>query len=179
MHLEGFVSKLLRSYVRGPQLQERELVLIEPRKAFDLDAETEVGAAQGVQWWDPQMSLVCKVVNTTKIACVVEKGTVVAKVVAVNVRDRERLRNSYVADSGTTLQSRLENKGTVSRTSQPHPAPAEEKVQEVVGPVGVDLTEANMGQLGPAQKTQLLNLLSEFNEAGRFAVDPKRVKAAH
>ena len=103
----------------------------------------------------------------------VEKGTVVAKVVSVNVRDRERLQSLYVADSGTTLQSRLERKGTISETSQPHPTPAEEEVQEVGGPVGVDLTEANMGQLGPTQKTQLLNLLSEFNEAGLVA-DLKR-----
>ena len=46
------------------------------------------------------------------------------------------------------------------------------KEEVATEPKGVNLAEANMGQLGPAQKTQLVAVLSDFNTAGLFAVDP-------
>ena len=86
--------------------------MLKPREAFDLDEETDVGVARGVQWWDAQMPPLCKVVNTTKSACLVRKGRVVAKAVPDNVQNRERLQNLCVPDSGTTLKSKQEDGGT-------------------------------------------------------------------
>lgn len=68
-------------------------MLIEPREAFDLNEEAEVGVAGGVQWWDPQLYR-----SYVKWCHLLGKGMVVAKVVAVKVRDRERMQNLYVSD---------------------------------------------------------------------------------
>lgn len=41
--------------------------------------------------------------------------------------------------------------------------------------VKVDLSDANCSQLGPVQRTALIALLQEFNDAELFAADLKRV----
>lgn len=150
-------------------------MLIEPRTAFDLDHEPQVGVPRGVPRRYPQLLILCKVVNTTKRPHLLRRGRVVAKVVALNVRDRERLRSLLVPDSGKTLKSIVEEGETGSTSTQPLSESSETKVKYMTEPRGVDLSEANMGQLGSAQKYQLLALLSDFNEVGLFAVDPKQV----
>lgn len=72
----------------------------------------------------------------------------------------------------------LEKDETELTSTKPMSKSAETKGEDTAEPSGVDLSEANMGQLGSVQKSQLLALLSDLNDAGLFAVDPKRVKGA-
>ena len=50
--------------------------------------------------------------------------------------------------------------------SDPHPSDSQVKV-----------SDANTGQLGRAEKSELMRLLRDFVEAGLFPIDPKRVPA--
>lgn len=106
--------------------------------------------ASEVQRWDPQLPIVCKVVKTTKRAHLLHKGRVVAKAVVVNVRDRERLRSLSVPESEKTPKSTLEEGETGLTSTQALSESAEAK-EDVTKLIGVDLSEANTGQLGSAQ----------------------------
>lgn len=64
--VEGSVSLEINAFVRGPQPQSRQLVLLSPLPSFDLKLEVGLGVARGVQWWYPHTPLKCKLVNVTK-----------------------------------------------------------------------------------------------------------------
>ena len=46
--VEGFVSLQIPAFVKGPQPQERQLVLITPTKSYDLEQGVNLGVARGV-----------------------------------------------------------------------------------------------------------------------------------
>ncbi|CAM9821477.1 unnamed protein product, partial [Choristocarpus tenellus] len=62
-HVEGFVSKVCKGFVKGAQPQSRQLVMIEPLSEYNMELGNAVGVARGVQWWNPGTPIYCKLVN--------------------------------------------------------------------------------------------------------------------
>ena len=169
VEVAGFVGVVVEGYVHGPQPSERQLVLIQPVAKYDTDSGAIVGMARGVHWWEPGNPLYCKIVNTGRAAVVVRSGHPIAKVIALNVRDEDRFRELFVHPPPPP--------------ANPVPEPADEpppvsKADTSEAPTrGVDLSDANLGQLSVRQKNQLTNVLRPKNVAGLFPEDPKRVRA--
>lgn len=113
--VEGFVSLQIPAFVKGPQPQERQLVLINPTKTYDLEHGADLGIARGVEWWYPHTPLHCKVVNVTKLPITLQRGMTVASVYALNASDVERIKllheslpNPMDTDEGTAVPSQDE-----------------------------------------------------------------------
>lgn len=119
--------------------QKRQLVIIEPIADFDLDREAQVGLARGVQWWTPRTPLACKVVNKTKAPRRICKDIVVAKVIALNTSDRERMQTLLAPVPLESIPAWSAG-GRVDKASHPTQQPMEEK-----GSARVDLADANSG----------------------------------
>lgn len=45
------MSVQIDTFVKGPHPQDRQLVLISPLPAYDLELEVDLGTARGIQWW--------------------------------------------------------------------------------------------------------------------------------
>ena len=50
VEVAGFVGKTVEGYVKGPQLSERQLVLIQSLEKYDTDCRVVVGMARAVPW---------------------------------------------------------------------------------------------------------------------------------
>ena len=102
----GFVSVQVDAYTKGVQPQDRQLVVVEPNKSYDMELGAEMGVARGAQWWYPGTPLQCKVVNRSKASLTLKRGRVVARIYAVNTSDKERMRMlcdpAYPAGPDTT-----------------------------------------------------------------------------
>ena len=171
--VEGFVSVQTEAYVKGPQPQDRQLVLVVPTQSYDMEQGAELGIARGVQWWYPGNPLQCKVVNRSSRPIAIQQGLVVAKVYATNSSDTERMRlllekPAEEAPRREAGQQNAERQAGNGREDGTPGALAEE---------GVDLAEANMGQLSHRYKSDLLELLRVFRDRGLFPANPKVVPA--
>ena len=58
----GFVSVQVDAYAKGAQLQDRQLVVLEPKASYDMETGAELGSASGAQWWYPGTPLQYNVV---------------------------------------------------------------------------------------------------------------------
>lgn len=142
-------------------------MLVLPIERFDLDTGAPVGVARGVSWWTPGTPVYCKLVNRTKDQGCVVGSAVIARIIAVNVRDRSRFESRF-DDSPSTVDPPLPPPPPIS---VPSPSPGSEPEPKV------QVQNANMGNLGSLQKDQLVDVLSLFIEEGLFPIDPKRVPA--
>ena len=160
--MPGGTSIQVLAKVKGPQPQNRMLLVVEPSPRYDLRSGVDIGVPRGVQFWEPKRPLRCMVTNAGVSTCSITKGTKVAIVFSMNNFDLPR------------LQSLLESQGS----SKDSPPKTDEKDQASVAeqPVqSVNLAEANIRQLSPKQKEALMKLLEEYK--GIFATNPKNVDA--
>lgn len=97
----------------------------EPRKALHLDQEAGISVVRGVQLWDPQLPLICIVMDTPKSTRLLGKGMMVAMVGAVIVRDCQQSQNLYVSNSDTPHSTKA-----VGRRDRVDPSPT---IVRVVG----------------------------------------------
>ncbi|CAM9898702.1 unnamed protein product [Choristocarpus tenellus] len=65
--------------------------MIEPLAEYNLELGNVVGVARGVQWWNPGTPIYCKLVNTCSKPSSVQAGLPVAKAIALNTKDIERV----------------------------------------------------------------------------------------
>lgn len=166
----GFTSVAVEAAPVGPMPQDRQLVMVVPKASFDLGTSVTVGIARAVMWWTPGMPVYCKLVNTSKVDAVLSGSPVVARLVALNVRDNTRF-GSLFDTSPSTIDPPLPRADTLASE------PSTDSDSEDTPPPKVDVKDANMGQLGALQKHQLVEVLSAFIEDGLFPIDPKRVPA--
>lgn len=80
--LQQAVEVVVEGYVHRPQPSERQLVLTQPVAMYDTGRGAVVEMAGGVQWWEPETPLYCKVVTTGRAAAGVGSGHPIAKVIA-------------------------------------------------------------------------------------------------
>ena len=92
VQVEGYVSLEIDAFVKGPQPQTRQLVLVTPLPSFDPGTGADLGVARGVQWWYPHTSLRCKLVNLSRAPVSIQKGLGTANVYAMNTSNVDRLR---------------------------------------------------------------------------------------
>ena len=164
----GFTSIAVETAAVGPQPQDRQLVLMLPTERFDLKRGALVGVARAVLWWQPGSPVYCKLVNRSKENAEVTGSGVIARMIALNVRDAARFESLFdEAPSAVDL-----------------PLPLQAlNVPCVPSKINVDLAtrivaaDANLGTLGALQKQQLISILEDFIADGLFPVDPKRVPA--
>ena len=164
----GFTSIAVETAAVGPQPQDRQLVLMLPTERFNLEKGALVGVARAVLWWLPGSLVYCKVVNRAEETAVVEGNRVVARMVALNVRDPARfesLFDGFPASVDPPLPLRAVDTSCASNTSR----------TELL--TKVQASDANLGTLGSLRKQQLSRLLETFIEDGLFPIDPKRVPA--
>ena len=164
----GFTSIAVETAAVGPQPQHRQLVLMLPTERFDLEKGALVGVARALLWWLPGSPVYCKVVNRSKQTAEVEGNRVIARMIALNVRDPARF-ESFCDDSPASvdppLPLRARDMSGASNTGRTAPL------------TKVQASDANSGTLGFLQKQQLSRLLETFIEDGLFPIDPKRVPA--
>lgn len=146
--VDGFISLQISAFVKGPQPQERQLVLITPTTAYDLEQGADLGTARGVQWWYPHTPLHCKMVNVTKTSVSLQRGMTIANAYALNAGDVERIKLLHEAPMMPL------NEETMSDLALVPPV--------IPDPTKVDLTDTNMGQLNPRMKAELLDLLKLY-----------------
>ena len=179
VQLDGFVSEVRQGFVRGPLPQHRQLVIMDPVEQFDMSKGATLGCARGAQWWAPGTPLLCKMVNTSKAPAVAQAGRVVARAIALEVRDKERLQKLFISSEGR-------------RITHPPPGPQCRQAGQS-GTVGSSLMvdtegsgqredtayarvrDANCGQLTAEEKKQLTQVLEKFCNLGLFPTDPKLV----
>ena len=163
----GFVSVQVDAYAKGAQPQDRQLVVVEPKALYDMEAGAELGIARGAQWWYPGTPLQCKVVNRSKVPLTLIQGGVVARIYAVNTSDKERMR--MLLDPVMPVDSAM------GRKEQPAPV-----TQEEGGGAGadvVDLTQANIAQTSAPVKAALTRVLEKYRHV--FPANPKIVPACN
>ncbi|CAN0368833.1 unnamed protein product, partial [Pylaiella littoralis] len=61
--IDGFTSVAVEAAPVGPMPQDRQLVMVLPKRGYDLEEETAVGVARAVMWWTPGAPIYCKIVN--------------------------------------------------------------------------------------------------------------------
>lgn len=166
VQVDGYVSLEVDAYVRGPQPQDRQLVMITPLPSFDLELAVELGVARGVQWWFPHTPFRCKLVNVSKTSATVQRGMAVANVYALNASDVERMKLLTEPSARSPAAHVFIDDMNVDIT----PTPIDPLTQ-------VDLSEANIGQLSSRVKDELMSLLRTYRDKGLFALDPKKVDA--
>lgn len=166
--VEGFTSVAAEGAPIGPMPQDRQLVMVVPKRKFDLDDEATLGVARAVMWWTPGTPVYCKLVNRGNLDSAIVGRPVVARMIALNVRDESRFRSLF-DESPSVLDP------PVPCPDAPSPEPV--FVSGAAVDRKVDVRNANLGQLGALQKHQLVNVLSAFIEEGLFPIDPKRVPA--
>lgn len=165
LRVDGFVSVEIQAYVKGPQPQDRQLVLLTPLPPFDLELQADLGMARGVQWWHPYTPLKGKMVNVTNAPITLQRGKAIANVYTLNASDVERM----------TLLDETHRRVPVGKVfiDDVH---MEEPSTQPPSPEKVNLAEANMGQLNPRIKRELMDLLTTYRDKGLFALNPKSVK---
>lgn len=82
--LPGETSRQVSARVKGPQLQTKRLVVVEPLGGFDLAQGVDIGVSRGVKLWDPGSPLACRVTNVGTSGCLLSKETTLATVYSVN-----------------------------------------------------------------------------------------------
>ena len=166
--VKGFVGLAVVGYVTGPQPSERQLVLIQPVAKFDTDSGAVVGIARGVEWWEPGTSLYCKVGNTGRAAGVVRREHAIVKVIKLNVRDEVRFCALFIHPPQPPANPPPE-----------HPDDSPPVLKSGINETptrGVELSDANVGQLSVRQRNQLRSVMQPQNVAGMFPEDLKRVR---
>ena len=159
-----FVGVAVEEYVQGPQPNERQLVLIQPVEKYDTGSGAVVGMARRVQWWEPGTPLYCKVVNTGRAPAVVRSGHPIAKVIALNVRDEDRFRSSFVHLPNPPANPLPE--------STDYPPPVLESSSNESPARGVELSDTNVGKLNVCHHNGMEGVLGPQNDAGLF---PRRM----
>ena len=151
----------------APSLGERQLIRIQPVSTYDTDSGEIVGRAQCVRWWGPGTPLYCPVVNTGRATAAVRSVEPIAKVTARNVRDVDCFRALLVHPT------------PADQTAKP-PAetpPVQSSNNEHASPRGVDLPDANFGQLSGDQKQRLHDVFRPRNAVGLFPEETKGMRA--
>lgn len=99
-----------------------------------------MGVACAIMWWTPRSPLYCKLVNRGKETAVTEGSHVLAKLIALNVRDAARFHSLFDPSPST-----------VDPPPSPPPAPpASDLIPSA--PPKVDVRDANTGNLTGWQK---------------------------
>ena len=89
--MAGRVSAEVDASLPGPQPHTAQLLVVLPLKPFDLDGDTSIGVAKGVQWWAPGTAPKIKLVNRSTAPKAIARGTQVATAFATNCDDLERM----------------------------------------------------------------------------------------
>ena len=89
--MAGRVSAEVDASLPGPRPHTAQLLVVFPLKLFDLDGDTSIGVATGVQWWTPGTAPKLKLVNRPTGPKAIEQGTQVATAFATNCDDLERM----------------------------------------------------------------------------------------
>ena len=93
VEVQGGTSIQVDAFVKVPQPQVQELVVVEPTNHYDLKIGLDLGVPRGAQWWSPGIPLQCKLSNVTQENVNNQGGLVNATVYAVNNYDRERIKS--------------------------------------------------------------------------------------
>ena len=166
--VRGFTNVAVEGAALGVQPQDRQLVMVLPTEKYDLNKGAQVGVAKSVMWWTPGSPVYVKVVNRTKENSQVVGATPIARMVALNVRDKARFESLFDHDPSTVDPPVPEPPLPVDNESDVLPDGPERTVR---------WQDANMGTLGALQKQQLVEVLLLFIQEGLFPIDPKRVPA--
>ena len=139
-----------------------------PTERSELEKGSSAGVARAALWWLPGSPVYCKLGKRRKETAVMKGCRVIARLVALNVRDPARFESLFD-----------ENPSTVAPPppppASPRPDAGFERNQERASPQGTG--NANLGTLGSLQKQQLIDVLAAFISNGLFPIDPKRVPA--
>ena len=165
--VEGFTTRAVEAAAVGPQPQDRQLVMILPTERFDLERDAVVGVARAVMWWTPGSPVYCKLVNRGKGTVSIEGSRVIARMVALNVRDQPGFESLFDTSPAASDPPLLPRETAPPRDAS---APTDPSTR-------VRVEDVNMGTLGSLKKQQLVEVLAAFIEDGLFPIDPKRVPA--
>ncbi|CAB1104547.1 unnamed protein product [Ectocarpus sp. CCAP 1310/34] len=167
--VEGFTTRAGEVAAVGPQPQDRQLVMVLPTKRFDSEQGAVVEVARALMWWVPGSPVSCKLVNRGKEKVAVEGSRVIARMVALSVRDKPAFDSLF---------------DTAPSAADPPLAPREPRAPSPSPPDGesiprVRVEDANLGALGTLKKQQLVNVLAAFIENGLFPIDQKASAGLH
>ena len=138
--VEGFTNIAVGGAAVGQQPQDPQLVLMLPTERFDLEKGALVGIAREALLWWPGFPLYCKLVNRSKETTAVEGCRVIARPVALNVRDPARF-ESLFDETPSTVDPHLPRQAPdLTRVSCVARSKTVPKVQA---------TDANLGTRGP------------------------------
>ena len=169
MVVPDFVSVQVDAYGKGVQPQDKQLVVVEPKASYDMETGAELGIARGAQWWHPGTPLQCKMVNRSKVPLALKQGGAVARIYAVNTRDKERMR--------TLLDPVAQAGGTSEMKEQSVLVAPEARVGEGADADGVDVPLPNIAQTSVPVKEALIRALEKYRHV--FPVNPKIVPACN
>ena len=93
VEVPGGTSIQVDAFVKGPQPQVQQLVVVEPTNRYDLKLGVDLGVPRGAQWWFPGIPLQCKLSNVTQDNAKIQGGLVITTVYAVDNCDRERMKS--------------------------------------------------------------------------------------
>jgi len=141
--------------------------MILPTERFDLERDAVVGVARAVMWWTPGSPVYCKLVNRGKGTVSIEGSRVIARMVALNVRDQPGFESLFDTSPAASDPPLLPRETAPPRDAS---APTDPSTR-------VRVEDVNMGTLGSLKKQQLVEVLAAFIEDGLFPIDPKRVPA--
>ena len=134
------VSKAVRRYAVGSMPQNKQLVIILPKKEYDLGKTAMVRVARGVIWWKPGTPVTCRLVNQGNDPAKVSNSTPIAHMIALNFRNAHRFQPLFDGSPSTTDPCVPE---------PPKPPPPTATTAEA--PPECQAKEANLGQLGPTE----------------------------
>ena len=152
----------MNARIKGLKPQTRSLVVVEPLGRFDLAQEVDIGFPRGVQFWDPDTPLACKVTNVGTPDRLISMGTPVET--AYNVHNFDLPRIQSLLDPQPQPRKRGKQK-----------LQGKDKLAEEEGTPVAEARDANIGQTSPAEKAKILDLLEQYIDI--FAVNPKVVNA--
>ena len=66
VEVPGGTSIQVDAFVKGPQPQVQQLVVVEPTNRYDLKLGVDLGVPRGAQWWFPGIPHQCKLSNVTQ-----------------------------------------------------------------------------------------------------------------
>ena len=156
--LPGGTSVQVDARVKGPQPQTRSLVIVEPREKFNLKRGVDIGVPRGIQWWEPGNPLKCKVTNVATRPISISKGVQVVTVYSVNNFDTQRIQSLLKPKSLPQTCTDDERK-TIHGPERP--VKSHEPTQQS------NLNEAHIGQLSPAEKEALMEVLKNMQTSLR------------